>query len=64
MSVSADIDFAKDDLTIFTSLEHNNQKHPAMNLAELLKDSAYKLTQFNLSQIAALEAGIWRVRGL
>lgn len=29
-----------------------------MNLAELLKDSAYRLTQFKLSQIAALEAGI------
>ena len=29
-----------------------------MNLAELLKDSAYKLTQFKPAQIAALEAGI------
>lgn len=29
-----------------------------MNLAELLKDSAYRLTQFKPSQIAALEAGI------
>ena len=29
-----------------------------MNLAELLKNSAYRLTQFKPSQIAALEAGI------
>jgi type I restriction enzyme M protein len=29
-----------------------------ITLAELLKDSAYKLTQFKLSQIQALEAGI------
>jgi len=29
-----------------------------MNLSDLLKDSAYKLTQFNPAQIAALEAGI------
>ncbi len=29
-----------------------------MNLAELLKDSAYKLTQFKPAQIAALAASI------
>ena len=29
-----------------------------MNFVELLKDSAYKLTQFKPVQIAALEAGI------
>ena len=29
-----------------------------MKLAELLKDSAYKLTQFKPAQIAALEADI------
>ncbi|PKO60662.1 MAG: restriction endonuclease subunit R, partial [Betaproteobacteria bacterium HGW-Betaproteobacteria-18] len=29
-----------------------------MNLSDLLKDSAYKLTQFKAAQIAALEAGI------
>lgn len=28
------------------------------SLAELLKDSAYKLTQFNATQIQALEAAI------
>jgi len=29
-----------------------------MKLSDLLKDSAYKLTQFKLGQIAALEAAI------
>lgn len=29
-----------------------------MNLAELLKDSAYRLSQFKPAQIAAFEAGI------
>jgi type I restriction enzyme M protein len=29
-----------------------------ISLAELLKDSAYKLTQFKLAQIQALEASI------
>lgn len=37
-------------------MQHINDK--TMTLAELLKDSAYKLTQFKPAQIAALEARI------
>lgn len=33
-------------------------KQKSMNLSDILKDSAYKLTQFKPTQIAALEAGI------